>query len=408
VTYILHHLDGGYEIVETRNSSISPIDWNKQKVDELEKEWALNGPLREITFITNFWTESGVQDFAKAATDNGFQVEITDWTPGATYRHIIRATRLMVPSADDITRWEEWFIEQADKIPDYVDEDNYGEIYPGAEFEGWAYPPKYRPSFSLYGSYKSIDYQKKKATAARTRIIFGSRICDFEASNGWADQKGLRNKGSFQIQPSEFIESAKRRKPNDPEPTASGFSQWLYSLYSSKFGKYEDLERGSTAEGRILEFRKKAFASVDNNIVREQFSGWKLSHCGMNVSKNKSHDYFLVEDLLVRGQPLRINPDLVFTNNITGSHIIVEIKHSYMTLPTNLWPNIWGQLWCYAQLPAIRKGPSVTVVGEVWGDSINHLIGTHDVYLRASVRRDPRAPAYDRFFRTLFDIYRGA
>jgi len=30
------------------------------------------------------------------------------------------------------------------------------------------------------------------------------------------------------------------------------------------------------------------------------------------------------------------------------------------------------------------------------------------VYLRASVRRDPREPTFDRFFRTLFDIYQGA
>jgi len=119
--------------------------------------------------------------------------------------------------------------------------------------------------------------------------------------------------------------------------------------------------------------------------------------------------------LSVGGQALRVLPDLIFENTSSGARIIVEVKHSYMTIPTNLWPNIWGQLWCYSQMADIKSSPSVTVVGEVWGDGTHYRGGNRYlrgvdryVYLRASVRRNPRASAFDQFFRVLFDIYRGA
>jgi hypothetical protein len=110
----------------------------------------------------------------------------------------------------------------------------------------------------------------------------------------------------------------------------------------------------------------------------------------------------------VGGRALRVLPDLIFENTKTGARMIVEVKHSYMTIPTNLWSNIWGQLWCYSQITDIKSSPCVTVVGEVWGDKTYHRRGDRHVYLRASVRRDPRAAAFDQFFRILFDIYRGA
>ncbi|WP_291038065.1 hypothetical protein, partial [Hyphomonas sp.] len=126
--------------------------------------------------------------------------------------------------------------------------------------------------------------------------------------------------------------------------------------------------------------------------------------------------FFSINDLLVGGKPLRVLPDLIYENTRTDEIIIVEIKHSQMDIPSNLWPNIWGQLWCYAQIQELRRFQKLTVIGEVWGDyyrkeSLGKRRGLRDcqyVYLRASVRRNPRAVPYDRFFRTLFDIYRGA
>jgi hypothetical protein len=88
-----------------------------------------------------------------------------------------------------------------------------------------------------------------------------------------------------------------------------------------------------------------------------------------------------------------------------------------MPIPTNLWPNMWGQLWCYAQIKKIREAASVSVIGEIWGDRWTPRYrsmgegrrgGEHLIVLRASVMRDPREPAFDTFFRTLFEIYVGA
>lgn len=119
-------------------------------------------------------------------------------------------------------------------------------------------------------------------------------------------------------------------------------------------------------------------------------------------------NFFKIAELPVGGEPLRVLPDLIYQNQRTMELIVVEIKHSAMTIPLNLWPNIWGQLWCYAQMEQVRAAPKVTVVGEVWGDTWEgRYPGNRVVTLRLSVRRNPRAPGFDRFFRALFDIYRG-
>ena len=90
----------------------------------------------------------------------------------------------------------------------------------------------------------------------------------------------------------------------------------------------------------------------------------------------------------------------------------MEIKNSKMEIPSNLWPNIGGQLWCYAQIPLVREASRVTVVGEVWGEEWLHGSKREratypHLFMRASVRRDPRVPAFDRFFQALFTIYAG-
>ena len=194
------------------------------------------------------------------------------------------------------------------------------------------------------------------------------------------------------------------------------FSQWLYSLYASAFGDDQDRAMGKEAEEYILAERQKAFAATDRDTMHRAFPDWRLMHNGLSLNQHDRPNHFSINDLLVGGEPLRVLPDLIYENTRTDEIIIVEIKHSQMDIPSNLWPNIWGQLWCYAQIQELRRFQKVTVIGEVWGDyyrkeSLGKRRGLRDcqyVYLRASVRRNPRAVPYDRFFRTLFDIYGGA
>lgn len=381
------------------------VEQNAKRIADLEREWSVLGPLRDITFTVQFRVESEVETLAQAAREKGFTVKITNWAPGERFLFTLEASRKMEPSAQEVTHWGRWFEDLAASVPDFCHEDGYEDF--GAEFEGWSYPKKLKPTFVLEGDHRLKRNWHITASTERTRILFGETLCDFEASNGWADREGVRKADAFQIVPKKFIENAERRRPKDPEPTASGFSQWLYSLYANAYGKDEDRARGKLAEQKISAERNKAFSATNHQTIKKRFPGWRLQHNGMISGNNDGPLFFEIKELAVDGQALRVLPDLIFNNIDTGAYIIVEVKHSYMTIPSNLWPNIWGQLWCYSKIPDIRKSPSVTVVGEIWGDKTYSRHGPRAVYLRASVRRDPRVAAFDQFFQTLFDIYRG-
>lgn len=395
--------------------ALSLIKQNAIKLEELEKEWSSLGTLREITFAVFLGNEDEANSLASDAEEEGFDTKVTRWLD-QDYNYKLTATRLMEPTAEIVTYWEKWFQNRASQVPDFVTD--YGEDKDGADFKGWSYPKHLSPTFFLKGNSRSRRHQNEVENEVgardRTRVLFGQTFCKFEASNGWASKRDVKETSlTFELVPSDFVKIARRRRPSNPEPTASMFSQWLYSLYANAYGNDQDRAAGKAAEEVILEERRKAYAKTDRDVMRKHFPDWQLKHNGLGISQSDKPNYFSITDLLVGGEALRVLPDLIYENKQTGEIIIVEIKHSHMDIPTNLWPNIWGQLWCYAQIQQLRGFPRVTVVGEVWGDQY-YTFGrgmlrdkSQYVYLRASVRRDPRALPYDRFFRILFDIYRG-
>ena len=261
----------------------------------------------------------------------------------------------------------------------------------------------------------SLDGRRWSNTSARdrARILFGETLCSDQVSpkGRFEFSESSSSTPRFRIVPSQFLNKARAQRPVNVEPTASKFAQWVYSLYADAFGNAQDREDGKRAEEAILAARRSAYTCVDAETLSGSFPDWRLVHSGMHPTTSAFPDYLTVDDLKVAGEALRVFPDLVYRNQRTGEIIIVEIKHSRMEIPSNLWPNIWGQLWCYAQLDQVRKAPRVTVIGEVWGDAwtrgTRKISGSHLVCLRASVRRNPRTPVYDQFFRELFDIYRG-
>lgn len=381
---------------------------NAIKLAQLEREWSALGSMRAITFTVFFGEEDEANSLAHDAREEGFDVDIAKWVPENTYQYELKATRLMEPIAESVTLWEEWFCTRASDVPDFEFRDDE-HIRAGADFKGWSYPKRLSPTFFLKGDKRSRSNQNALGARGRTRVLFGQTLCDFEASNGWSSKKNNSiSSPTFKLVPSEFLKHASRQRPSNPEPTASMFSQWLYSLYANAFGDAQDRAEGKVAEEFILAERRRAYATTDYNTMRTHFPDWRLKHNGMSVNQSDRPTYYSIDDLVVRGEPLRVLPDLIYENRRTGEIIIVEIKHSQMDIPSNLWPNIWGQLWCYSQIQELRDSPKVTAIGEVWGDKY-HLHGEYQyVYLRASVRRNPRATPYDGFFRALFDIYRGA
>jgi|GEM_PF-3267404 len=391
--------------------ALSLIEQNAIKLEELEREWSALGALREITFAVFLGNEDEANSLASDAEKEGFDTKITSWLD-QPYDYELKATRLIEPTAENVTHWEKWFQSRASHVPDFVND--YGEDKDGADFKGWSYPKRLSPTFFLKGDSRSRKHQNEVGARDRTRVLFGQTFCKFESSNGWASKRDVKKTSpTFELVPSDFIDIARHRRPSNPQPTASMFSQWLYSLYANAYGSEQDRAKGKAAEKVILEERRRAYVKTDRAVMRKHFPDWQLKHNGLSVSQSDKPNYFSINDLLVGDEPLRVLPDLIYENRQTGEIIIVEIKHSHMDIPSNLWPNIWGQLWCYAQIQQLRSYPKVTVIGEIWGDKYyNFGRGMHRdqwqyVYLRASVRRDPRVKAYDRFFRTLFDIYRG-
>lgn len=273
---------------------------------------------------------------------------------------------------------------------------------------------------------RGLDRMDRQAAEARAQVLFGAALAkdplekDEIIGIPFAQDVVKRvpdgpASSTFKLVPSEFLRLAQKMRPEKPEATVSAFSQWIYSLYGKAFGDDEDRERGKAMEPEILERRTKAACCVNNGFLRSIDSEWRLIHNGLHVRDRDHVDYFTIDSLKVNGEPLRASPDLVYRNARFSEVIIVEIKHSRMQIPANLWPNIWGQLWCYAQIDIARNANSLTAVGEVWGESWtrglgrgrNYTPGVPLVSLRASVRRDPRSAAYDRFFRALFEIYCG-
>lgn len=207
----------------------------------------------------------------------------------------------------------------------------------------------------------------------------------------------------FTLKPSHFLKKARQFAPEEPQPTASGLAQWIYSLYSTAKGDDEDKERGKKLEQEVFDRRLLAANCTDNAYLKATESNWRLVHNGLHIRKNRDIIYYSVPSLVIGGKPMRVSPDLVYRNFESGEIFIVEIKNTWMNVPSNLWPNIWAQLWAYSQIPAVLHAPKVTVVGEVWGERWERK--QRLVSLRACVKRDPRQPQFDRFFRELFQIY---
>ena len=277
----------------------------------------------------------------------------------------------------------------------------------------------------ITGALEAVEIER--AARNRARAIFDETIVWYDNFNvdGYGREKLTPE--PFVLNPSLFLVRARRSRPPHPEATVSGFTSWIYSLYQREDPDPKSLSEGIAAERAIFaEHRRSSLARAvisasDPAHLSRQDGKWRLLHNGLNLGGENSHAASIaIDHLHVNGQPLRASPDLAFVNESTGRVILVEIKFSRKRIPSNLWPNIWAQLWCYSQIPAARTAPSVTVIGEVWGGR-SELVKGYDyttgqrtrktvqkVYLRKTVRRDPRVDGFNRFFSTLFDIYRGA
>lgn len=409
---------------------MSLFEENARILAGIEQEWTELGPERKINFAVRIndcsdqdpeaiSVDEQVTRFLALVEKEGCECAISRDQYGDA---AICVSKLMEPTADNVTLLQE-------RLKLITDE------FPRAYLDGWHYPPK-----------KTVVFWPKKSPSdvrlaqARAEVLFNGKLVNdpLQTSNthqesefgrvardptnasrmfaAFAHKNEQRSDGTFKLVPSEFLRRAASRPPQNPEPTVSGFSQWVYSLYSNDFGNDEDKADGKEAEAEIWRRRGEAHNCTDGEFLRSTHSPWTLIHNGLQLDHRNGANFFELPHLRVNGTALRASPDLMYGNSATSEAIIVEIKCTRMAIPKNLWPNVWAQLWCYAQIDTVACAEKLTVVGEVWGEMFSRgygrghkrVDGQKLICLRASVRRNPRALPYDRFFRQLFEIYAGA
>lgn len=390
---------------------MTPLEENEKRLAELEPEWAQLGPVRQIDFRCTFSNgdreerASAANTVAARAANAGFRVSIGHDENGFDYS--VTASVLIEPNAERVTERQRLVASFVDFIRD-PPEDKDPSFFLQASEVSWSYPPKEVVSFWP-------GDRNARVVNARFKIMSGHALVQDPLQRRGGGLSGLRPlhdpSNPFTFVPSEFLKRAQSMRPDTPQPTASAFSQWVYSLYGRAFGDDEDRASGTEAEKEIWERRKRsAIDSVDNAYLRSVQSDWRLTYNGLHLREQEHNAYFTIPHLEVKGEALRASPDLMYENPKTSELTIIEIKFSQQPIPNNLWPNIWSQLWCYAQILPSLRAKNVTVIGEIWGSAWPHGYASNNqkvICLRALVRRDPRREAFDRFFRRLFDIYAG-
>jgi len=241
----------------------------------------------------------------------------------------------------------------------------------------------------------TVEWQNHRLNA----IIRNKIPCD-----PW-NQKSI---SPFYLSARELLERAVRTPPRHASPSASSFAAWIYSLYCYDFDP-RVLHKAKQAEDEILE--AKRIWTSRSEFQNFHLSAWQQIHCGMGfLDSNENHKYFNIPSLRLNGVPLQAVPDLVFQHKHTGHIIILEVKFSMANIPANLWPNIWAQLWVYSKIPQFSSAPYLTCVGEIWGENARGWAKDNlasSVYLRSTVRRNPRDASFDKFFMHMFKIFNG-
>lgn len=392
------------------------IEENSARLKVLEKEWKEAGLICPIEFVITCRlrfngyenepesqeTDELAEQFSNFLSEKGYLVYIT---LGRSDERKVVATKLTEQTPESITRMQESLLDLAS-----VEESVTVE---------WGVPEKEEVKF-----YYDDPRSNRGSLKLMEKVLFGQSLVkdllneSMNYTSGVIGAKHGYTPAVFRIKPSDFLQRADEMRIKNPDPTVSGFSQWVYGLYASANGTEEDKEKGREVEASIFEKHKSFTGSIDNLQLKKDGSPWRLVHSGLQSSfkqkdyrnYNKRPDYFGIPQLKVGGKSLRGSPNLVYLNSSDSKAIIVEIKYSRLPIPTNLWPNIWAQLWCYSHVHLVDSSKSVTVIGEVWGDQTLYMRRASHIQrlcLRSSVRRNPRAPAYDKFFRRLFEIYSG-
>lgn len=163
------------------------------------------------------------------------------------------------------------------------------------------------------------------------------------------------------------------------------FTSWIYSLYTPP-PTHNQLQVGKNIEREIAKSMIDAPASENWELIFED-------------PLDGSASVYEISSLKIHEQPLIGIPDLVFREKRSGKILILERKVSNADIPSDGWPNLKAQLWCYGQIDAFINAPSVLLVGEVWG------FGRKGINVRHTYNWTLDDPEFRQTNAQLFDLY---
>jgi hypothetical protein len=101
-------------------------------------------------------------------------------------------------------------------------------------------------------------------------------------------------------------------------------------------------------------------------LGEERRSGWRVWFAD---NTERPSQIFTASRLTVNGAPLKCVPDLVLVHEPSGEILIVERKTTFVSesrIPSDGWPNVQAQLWCYSWIDQFATCPRVRLIGQLW------------------------------------------
>lgn len=156
--------------------------------------------------------------------------------------------------------------------------------------------------------------------------------------------------------------------------TASHFANWVFDQTTGgrhrpksalqRATRRERMRLGAVSHRDIELFLMQTWAQ--DWLGPKNRSRWSLWFADRKEGPPRT---FTASRLIVAGIPLRCVPDVVLQEERTGEVLIIERKTTTVPeprIPTNGWPNVETQLWCYSWIDEFADAPDVRLVGQLW------------------------------------------
>jgi len=162
-------------------------------------------------------------------------------------------------------------------------------------------------------------------------------------------------------------------------------------------GDYRLEKKQGTADHRLIDL------TIEMKWLRERIgptssSDWIKEYVDPHDDAAPS---FSASKLRVANIPLQGRPDVVLRHKFDGTVLIIERKTTRrhpQDIPTEGWPNVEAQLWCYSWIDEYVDATEVLMFGQLWQD--RKMLNVHFLWKRSDQH-------HDACCRTWFERYGG-